>query len=60
MIESVRRYVSGGLLLLLAMLRACGVRHTGALILLGDSNNTSAKSYSVRRVKIKDREIVFR
>ncbi len=39
---------------------ACGVGHKGALILLGDSNNTAAKSYNIKRVKIKERVIVFR
>jgi hypothetical protein len=39
---------------------SCGAAHKGALILLGDSNNTAAKTYSVKRVKIKDRVIVFR
>ena len=39
---------------------SCGVGHKGALILLGDSNNTAAKTYNVKRVKIKDRVIVFR
>lgn len=39
---------------------SCGLAHKGALILLGDSNNLTAKTYNVKRVKIKDREIVFR
>jgi hypothetical protein len=39
---------------------SCGVGHKGALILLGDSNNLAAKTYNVKRVKIKDRLIVFR
>jgi hypothetical protein len=39
---------------------SCGAAHKGALILLGDSNNLAAKTYNVKRVKIKDRVIVFR
>jgi hypothetical protein len=39
---------------------SCGLAHKGALILLGDSNNLVAKTYNVKRIKIKDREIVFR
>ena len=39
---------------------ACGQAHKGALVLLGDSGNTTVKSFNVKRVKIKDREIVFR
>jgi hypothetical protein len=39
---------------------ACGIAHKGALILLGDSRTLDAKTYYVKRVKIKDREIVFR
>ncbi|MFM7331304.1 MAG: hypothetical protein ACKO1L_06540 [Brachymonas sp.] len=39
---------------------ACGQAHKGALILLGDSNSLAAKTYQVKRVKIKDRVIVFR
>lgn len=39
---------------------ACGLAHKGALILLGDSGNVVNRSFNVKRVKIKDREIVFR
>lgn len=39
---------------------ACGQAHKGALVLLGDSGNTTVKSLNIKRVKIKDREIVFR
>jgi hypothetical protein len=39
---------------------SCGVGTKGALILLGDSNNLAAKSYKIKRVKIKDRVIEFR
>jgi hypothetical protein len=39
---------------------SCGVGTKGALILLGDSNNITAKTYKIKRVKIKDREVVFR
>lgn len=39
---------------------SCGASHKGALILLGDSNNLAAKTYNIKRVKIKDRVIVFR
>ena len=39
---------------------SCGLAHKGALILLGDSNNLVAKTYNIKRVKIKDRDIVFR
>jgi hypothetical protein len=39
---------------------SCGAAHKGALILLGDSNNLAAKTYNVKRVKIKERVIVFR
>jgi hypothetical protein len=41
-------------------LAQCGIAHKGALVLLGDSITLSNKVWYVKRVKIKDREIVFR
>lgn len=39
---------------------ACGAPHKGALVLIGDSNNTAAKEYLVKRIKIQDRVVTFR
>jgi hypothetical protein len=41
-------------------LAQCGIAHKGALVLLGDSITLSNKVWNVKRVKIKDRVIVFR
>ena len=38
---------------------ACGISHAGALLLLGDSGNTSQKEWRIKRVKIKDRTVTF-
>lgn len=37
----------------------CGLPTKSALLLLGDSNNLVAKQWNVKRLKIKDREIIF-
>lgn len=39
---------------------SCGLAHKGALLLLGDSTDQLARTYQVKRLKIKDREFVFR
>jgi hypothetical protein len=38
---------------------ACGVSHAGALLLLGDSGNTSQREWRIKRIKIKDRTATF-
>jgi hypothetical protein len=41
-------------------LAQCGAAHKGAMVLLGDSSTVNAREWRVKRVKIKEREIVFR
>ena len=38
---------------------ACGISHAGALLLLGDSGNTSLREWRIKRIKIKDRTVLF-
>ncbi len=39
---------------------ACGMPHKGALVLLGDSNSLEQKEWLVKRLKIKERVVLFR